>query len=1131
MKKIYIIFLLFITSYAYSQDLPDIIPQTPETASISKFQATPVSYYTGIPDISIPIYNLEGRSLSAPISLSYHAGGIRVNEQASDTGLGWSLSTGGQITRAMKGMPDERFYLTTTDKRIVDFEALSTTLGDQEYYDRQQIINNFKNGINDLEPDQFNFSFMGYSGKFMFNQVRTAEEPYGQIVMLPESDVKIIPIMGSTHIDGWEVITMDGTKFIFNAGRERVASTQSFNVDRKGGILYAPTSSPAVNYYTTWKLASITTHTGDSINFEYQTFNLSECSFGSETYNGLDTQQTLSDFDYESHTTLSSNTTTTSSRITKITSSKGSVEFIYANRNDIGDTDARRLIEIIVKNSNATEILKVSLAHSYFQSAVPTGSELIAAELVSCGSGFNPVVDTKRLKLDGLTFTGVLGNPSTHSSYAYQFDYNTVPLPHKKSYAQDFWGFYNGSIANQGLIPTIPVENYPNEQITNDVQADRYVRPQFAQAAVLTKVTYPEGGYQEFTYENNRARLEHFDQDELDFISPPEINKELNLKTSVQAPYANNEIDPASGLTIYRYKKTFEIGADALNNGEVDINVYSNICYGANGEIIFGSYCDVSGGISKQGQIDPVTFSFSTLSGTNYLNSVNLTPGVYEAYVNVIATDFPANGGYLDLKLNWSCPNNENIINETGVEDLFLIGGLRIQEITTYNDDTTPVTRTTYGYDNNMTSNISIPVFADFMEVTFGTCPAEYKAGVHQFTSAPVHPLITNQGGFVGYLEVTESIAGYDTNTQSYTTLPDIRNIYTFSSKIRADYRGSPVDYEWMRGIPLIKDLNAKQIEIDSIQFSFNPDQFATNNFSEGYEARNMTSQELVCQAGNFSIFKNRAAGAEQKFIQFGGWSHMVNKKQIQKEINGDLITETLYEYNTNIEQPTKITTTLADGEQRIEHRLYSSTNQIFNDLPATARTALEDQNRKEIIKSWVVNENGEVLSTQLSNYSATPFASNIYLPESTSFAKGDDTNLEERIKFHSFTNYGQPREVSKTNGARITYIWGYNFSYPVAQIQNATYADVVTVFGINTLNTIGINGITAAQSNTLRNGLPNALITTFTYDPLVGVTSVTDPKGYKMTYHYDAFSRLQFVKDADNNLISESQYHYKNQN
>lgn len=39
------------------------------------------------------------------------------------------------------------------------------------------------------------------------------------------------------------------------------------------------------------------------------------------------------------------------------------------------------------------------------------------------------------------------------------------------------------------------------------------------------------------------------------------------------------------------------------------------------------------------------------------------------------------------------------------------------------------------------------------------------------------------------------------------------------------------------------------------------------------------------------------------------------------------------------------------------------------------------------------------------------------------------------------------------------------------------------------------------------------------------------DPKGYEMTYIYDNLSRLIEVRDASGKLVSENEYHYKNQN
>ncbi len=55
-------------------------------------QALPVSS-GGDVNVQVPLYTIKGRRLSLPITLSYQAG-IKVDQKASDVGLGWSIDFG-----------------------------------------------------------------------------------------------------------------------------------------------------------------------------------------------------------------------------------------------------------------------------------------------------------------------------------------------------------------------------------------------------------------------------------------------------------------------------------------------------------------------------------------------------------------------------------------------------------------------------------------------------------------------------------------------------------------------------------------------------------------------------------------------------------------------------------------------------------------------------------------------------------------------------------------------------------------------------------------------------------------------------------------------------------------------------
>src|SRR6186713_3677367 len=67
-----------------------------------------VDLYTGTGKVSIPICDLDSRELHLPVSFDYvGARGIKVQDVANDVGLGWQLNAGGQVTRVIRGNPDE----------------------------------------------------------------------------------------------------------------------------------------------------------------------------------------------------------------------------------------------------------------------------------------------------------------------------------------------------------------------------------------------------------------------------------------------------------------------------------------------------------------------------------------------------------------------------------------------------------------------------------------------------------------------------------------------------------------------------------------------------------------------------------------------------------------------------------------------------------------------------------------------------------------------------------------------------------------------------------------------------------------------------------------------------------------
>jgi hypothetical protein len=104
------------------------VPPSPNAASLGKYCEVPVDKSTGVPNINIPLIDLNEGGIDLSISVSYHAGGIRVQDEATFVGLGWSLNAGGVITRTMRGLPDDmnNGYIQNSERvpwsNIIDIE-------------------------------------------------------------------------------------------------------------------------------------------------------------------------------------------------------------------------------------------------------------------------------------------------------------------------------------------------------------------------------------------------------------------------------------------------------------------------------------------------------------------------------------------------------------------------------------------------------------------------------------------------------------------------------------------------------------------------------------------------------------------------------------------------------------------------------------------------------------------------------------------------------------------------------------------------------------------------------------------------------------------------------------------------
>ncbi len=209
---------------------PPVILPSPSSAALVNMINENVDLYTGKTSVTIPIYSLKSGSIVVPITLQGTANAHKVNDIGTNVGMGFSLNTGGSITRIMKSLPDE---FTGTISPTYNFpgygylhiknQGVNLTNFDDNNpntADKMEIIKRGNWNVTqnqpvsgwDLQPDEFYFNFGTYSGKFLFDQD-------GGINLIPQANLKITTIFemvnGVNKITGFIALTEDGFKYEF----------------------------------------------------------------------------------------------------------------------------------------------------------------------------------------------------------------------------------------------------------------------------------------------------------------------------------------------------------------------------------------------------------------------------------------------------------------------------------------------------------------------------------------------------------------------------------------------------------------------------------------------------------------------------------------------------------------------------------------------------------------------------------------------------------------------------------------------------------------------------------------------------------------------------------------------------
>lgn len=1148
-------------------------PKSPNAAALGQYGDVPVSLYTGVPDIQIPIYNIQVGKFSVPISLSYHASGVKVEDYGSWVGTGWALNTGGTINRQKMGMLDEGMIdsytsFTSQINTIVSGGQAGINSNASTGAAGQMGVSRY-----DTAPDIFSYSFPSGSGKFYM-------EPTGNIYTVPANKLKIqqsgrvsVP-NGYSAFQQWTITDEQGIKYVYN--------------DREvTGINSQNPPPPGIN---TWYLSSITLPNGQSINYTYEQYsytvpiNYSYTSYLFQPFYNF--PQNYSEISYL--TTL---------RLTAITFPGGKINFVAGGyRADLPMDKVLDHIDIYDQSNKLLREYKMSTNN-------PTN--IAPQQLTNNSSSF-------RLNLQSVTmYDGNLQNIG-----AYNMQYNqALPAVPRNSMAQDFWGYYNGQVTNGNLIP---VTNFTlNGQAYTAGTANRAVDAASCQLDILQSIQYPTGGTTNFTFESNQAvvndsRINGF------FGSPTSnpVQRSTNFTLENTTAGNNSAFGPEFTIGNVNYNTVrFQYSSHILpytNNTCNDVSqpypgggpnavAYKNSCYQVN---LLQKQANGTFTTAYSDLFYPATYAL-TGNTTYKFQIIFRGQGQGMAYATLMWNETPV---ATDLS---STP--------------FLVGGLRIKKIQSVDPVTNSTLTKTYSYviePNQCSGTIAaLPVYLYITpaDVVDGVL---YLGGIITVTSQSQSPMFNTSASGIGYSSVIEYSDDNGTlgkNVYTYTSnnltqpgaYPDAGLIESFQFPFTP-----PCSYEWRRGKLLSKysyvNNNGVYQPVSTTDNTYiflnQPDQ--NYRLSNNIQIYPMPAFQYVGGSyikGNTFLPKLYNSATEAFFTSntiSKVYDSQGNQTNVTQSANNTFDSATL--------QNSGVASTVSNGNTnstQFEYALDYSNLSLASDnasLGIKNLVTLNMGNTPVEELSVVKNPAGQSFVTggvllvyyqdkplinqyyKLAVTAPIPLASFVasYINSSGQFVH--DSRYELNTSIDAYTPGFNASQVTKSMAPSMAYLWGYNYQYVVASASNAKSNDIFydsfeegdgnSTFGDAKTGhysyTAGVSAYTKALSgldagaytysywyyqsgswllqtgsatvpvsgnytitipagtkfDDLRFYPAGAQITTYTYDPLIGMNSSSDPKGEVSYYEYDSFQRLKNVRDKDNNILKNYCYNYAGQ-
>lgn len=1107
--------------YQHNQ-LEKMYPKTPEASSFEKFVNIPQGNYSGIHGFSVPIYSIPLKEGNFPISIDYHGMGINVNEISGSVGIGWNINLGGvSFSQEVRGYDDFtsikitplNYWQEYGSGIIIDYEntEYENTLKITGGYDA--IHDHFPRRPFELNPDYFSYSLLNNSGKFIIDGNKN-------FITIPKDAVEIL---SNVNPGNREFILTDkkGIQYTFNGYLNSTSQTgtnpQIENHSYSLSSIYFPESNKTMSFtYETSQYKYIS-------NYEKQvTIN----SGGSIQSCGNDGEPSL-----ESQSVTMTNVV--EERLVKtITYDEVYIEFKYiGNRDDLGGAKGKRLNKIEVYHKPQGTSMRKIKDYVFTCSFLGEGTYFSGSPFIEYNT------NKARMWLDSVE--------ETLSGSVYSFEYDErSDLPKRFSPRTDWWGSYNGE-GNTGYIPSY---KYKLSDGTQKYHWGANKEPNATEAikGALKRIYLPTGGYQEYEYELDEYRFQ--DEEKVysrqSYLLPSELDNGINWIPPTYIPIPIGNPDYRLG---FDYVLTFQTSHENCNSdpngdppGLPEGTYYMYELYEEGGSEPIESYLVENVVQNQLPEFDPAkNYYFKVVKVVN-----NITGGGYCEDPNYPVSITP--------QLNWV--HEEDVYKENKNA-----GHLRVASISLHDSDGVGQLRKSYTYKDFSDADKSLS------SGHFTGLPLHYRPSVYQSGQASQNPgpceipplckkiIVSNNpslnlnssfGKSVFYENVTEFVENVKNSEESYAS----ELVFKMPSE-----EGFPSSYEApITYRPHNEYTGGQLIEQRIYNDSYNP--LNTNNNSSMVKKMiNQYSDPDYHFNQESSYYVNGYDG----FVGYGLAAALIGRYSVlsgschyyyEHRPNNYLITSSWIKLQQTTEK------TYENGQLKMNNTTtyeYDNTYSHLNPVRVKSSNSLGQEIKTEYkynhpykkdepteITSF---ENGNPISVQKTTFNLDDLPQYVFAKRGATTLDDSPPSDDLKITYEQYDINGNLQQYRLADGTPVSIIWGYNGQYPIAKLEGVAYTAISTLLLTNVLNASNAD-VDGTTENLLRARLQelrmdetvsSAMVTTYTYDPLIGVTSITAPNGQTEYYKYDSAGRLEEVYIMEGGIkrvMKKSKYHYFNQ-